>query len=81
MNIKELHNIMPIANIPFVMEHGILSHNLRERLKIPNHSVALEEVQELRARKVVPGGRPLHDYANLYFDAHNPMLSRIRSIK
>ncbi len=80
MNIKELHNIMPIANIPSVMEHGILSHNLRRKKKIPNHSVALQGVQERRAKKLVPGGRPLHDYANLYFDAHNPMLSRRRSI-
>ncbi|HAF23929.1 MAG TPA: hypothetical protein DCK93_13665 [Blastocatellia bacterium] len=26
----------------------------------------------------MPRARPLHDYANLYFDAHNPMLSRCR---
>lgn len=69
---------MPIENIPSVMQHGILSHNLRRKKKILNHSVALQGVQELRARKVVPGARPLHDYANLYFDAHNPMLSRVR---
>lgn len=78
MDIKELHNIMPIANIPSVMEHGILSHKLKKRLRILNHSVALQGVQELRARKMVLGARPLHDYANLYFDAHNPMLSRVR---
>ena len=78
MDIEELHSIMPIANIPSVMKHGILSHNLRRKKKIPNHSVALQGVQELRARKVVLGARPLHDYANLYFDAHNPMLSRVR---
>ena len=77
MAIKELHNIMPIVNIPSVMEHGILSHNLRKRLRISNHSVAMNVVQNRREKKIVKGGRPLHDYANLYFDAHNPMLSKV----
>ena len=76
--VTELHCIMPIGNIPSVMQHGILSRNLRRKKKIPNHSVALQGVQELRSRKVVLRARPLHDYANLYFDAHNPMLSRVR---
>ena len=79
MAIIELHNIMPIANIPSVMEHGILSHNLRRKKNISNHSVALQGVQELRAKKVVLGASPLHDYANLYFHAHNPMLSKVRA--
>ncbi len=78
MDIKELHNIMPIKNIPTVMEHGILSHNLRKKLKISNHSIAMTDVQNRRKKKIVKDGRPLHDYANLYFDAHNPMLSRVR---
>lgn len=80
MDIKELHSIMPIANIPSVMKYGILSHNLRRKKKIPNHSIAIQPVQDKRKNKIVPGGKPLHDYANLYFDAHNPMLSRRRSM-
>jgi len=76
--IKELHCIMPIENIPSVIKHEILSHNLQRKKKIHNHSIALQGVQELRVRKVVLGAIPLHDYANLYFDAHNPMLSRVR---
>jgi ssDNA thymidine ADP-ribosyltransferase DarT-like protein len=36
----------------------------------------MEEIQEIRANKVIPGGRPLHDYANLYFHARNPMLRK-----
>ena len=80
MNIKELHSIMPIANIPSVMKHGILSHNLRKRKRIPNHSIAMSDVQDRRKKKIVKGGRYLHDYANLHFDAHNPMLSRRRDM-
>lgn len=36
----------------------------------------MPEIQEIRANKVVPGGRALHDYANLYFHARNPMLRK-----
>lgn len=79
MDIKELHNIMPIANIPSVMEHGILSHNLRRRSRILSRSVAMQEIQDRRKNKIVYGGKALHSYANLFFDAHNPMLSKVRS--
>src|SRR5438046_4685693 len=43
-----------------------------------SHSVAMPEIQERRENKRVPGGRMLHEYANMYFDAHNPMLSKCR---
>lgn len=74
--VKELHYITAISNLASILEHGILSHRKADRL--PHHSVAMEEVQELRKKKVVPGGRPLHDYVNLYFCARNPMLSKLR---
>jgi hypothetical protein len=38
----------------------------------------MPEIQERRKNKQIPGARTLHDYANLYFDAHNPMLSKLR---
>ena len=38
----------------------------------------MEEIQDRRKIKVVPGGRPLHEYVNLYFDARNPMLYKRR---
>ena len=41
---------------------------------MPHYSVALEVVQERRELKHVPGGLKLHQYANLYFHARNPML-------
>jgi hypothetical protein len=34
-------------------------------------------MQERRDTKLVPGGRPLHEYVNLYFCARNPMLYKI----
>lgn len=39
----------------------------------------MEVVQDRRREKRIPGGHLLHDYANLYFDAHNPMLSKCRA--
>jgi len=63
---------MPMANIPSVLEHGILSHERAS--KLAHATVAMEAIQERRDKKQVPGGLKLHQYANLYFHARNPML-------
>ncbi|SRR5258706_1966581 len=70
--VTELHCIMPIDNIPSVIQHGILSHE--RAAKLQHHSVAMPEIQERRDQKSVPGGLKLHQYANLYFHARNPMM-------
>ncbi len=76
-DVKELYYISPIANMPSILEHGILSHNLS--LELPHDSIAMEEIQDRRRNKRIPGTKKrLHDCANLYFDAHNPMLSKRR---
>jgi hypothetical protein len=75
--VRELHYITDIANVPSILEHGILSHRLVERLIGPHVTVASQEVQARRAGKRVWTGRSaraLHDYANLYLDARNAML-------
>jgi hypothetical protein len=72
LRVTELHCIMPIANLRSVMAHGILSHE--RAAKLEHHSVALRPVQDRRDKKRVPGGLKLHQYANLYFHARNPML-------
>lgn len=64
---------MPIANIASVMRHGILSHERAAQLQ--HRSVAMQEMQDRRDSKTVPGGLKLHQYANMYFHARNPMLS------
>jgi hypothetical protein len=70
--LQELHYIAPICNIPSILQHGILSHTRASRL--PHQSVAMEVIQDRRAGVRVPGGRPLHEYVNLYICARNPML-------
>lgn len=76
VDVKELYYITPITNVVSIMQHGILSHELSK--KLPHESVAMEEMQSKRKNKQIPGARKLHEYANLYFDAHNPMLSKRR---
>jgi len=71
--VTELHCIMPIGNVPSVMQHGILSHEQAAQLQ--HHSVAMQAMQDRRDLTTVPGGLRLHQYANLYFHARNPMLS------
>jgi len=76
-DVQELYCIVPISNVVSILREGILSHN--EARRIYHQSIAEQRVQDLRQNKKIPGtNKHLHDYANLYFDAHNPMLSARR---
>ncbi len=75
--LEELHYITPIENMKSICSSGILSHQQAEKFR--HKSVAKTEVQEKRKKVVVPGGRPLHHYVNLYFHARNPMMFQIKS--
>ena len=77
MKLAEFQNITPLANIPSILQNGILSHARAARL--PHHSVALQAVQDKRDQKHIPGGLALHEYANVYFHARNPMMSKRRN--
>jgi hypothetical protein len=70
--LHELGYIVPIATVPSILKHGILSH--RRAGKVQHESIALQSVQDKRAEKVVPNGRPVREYANLYICPRNPML-------
>ena len=70
--LNELGYIVPIATVPSILQRGILSHRRAER--IAHESIALEDVNNLRAKVNVPNGRALHEYANLYICPRNPML-------
>jgi hypothetical protein len=71
-----LYNIVHLDNIQSIIQHGILCHNLAKD-KV-HHSIALDEVQERRENVRVPQGKNLHDYANLYINARNPMMFKRR---
>src|SRR2546423_13479969 len=72
--LQELGYIVPIATVSSILRRGILSH--RRAANVAHESIALEGVQDRRASVIVPRGRPLHEYANLYICARNPMLLR-----
>jgi hypothetical protein len=72
--LREFQNITLITNIPSILKHGIVSYV--EAAKLPHLSIALQGVQDKRDVKKVPGGLALHEYANVYFHARNPMMSR-----
>ena len=77
-DVAELHFITYIENVPSILKRGILSHNISRNINF--HDISESGVQERRAKKKIPGtNKSLHDYANLYFDAHNPILSARRS--
>lgn len=70
--ISELHYITHCDNVPSILKVGILSHM---RAGGYSHvSVANPSVQNRRSGTRLPNGRPLHHYANLYFNARNPMM-------
>ena len=75
--LDELHYLTPIANVPSILKHGILSH--KRVSKLSHQSVAMPEIQERRRKVIVPSARPLHEYVNLYICARNPMLYKRRT--
>src|SRR6266566_6479741 len=71
--LDEPQYITPIVNVASILSRGILSHQFAD--KVPHESVAMQEVQDRRMNKIVPGtSKRLHDYTNIYICARNPML-------
>ena len=75
-DLKEFHFITPIETIPSILKEGILCH--RGAKELNHYDLSMDKIQKRRASKKVPGAKALHEYVNLYFDAHNPMLSKRR---
>lgn len=75
--LDELHYIAAIQNVPSILQRGLLSH--RRAASVPHISVAMELIQERRRQVIVPGGRRLHDYVNLYVNARNKMMYKVKS--
>lgn len=73
----EFHCIMPVDNLPSVRQHGIVSYEAAA--KLAHRSVAMQPVQDRRDVKQIPQGLKLHQYANVYFHARNPMMSSRRN--
>lgn len=75
-HLRELHCIQPVVNVASILERGILSHDRAK--SVPHTSVAMQEIQDRRARVTIPGaGRKLHTYANLYVNGRNKMMYKL----
>lgn len=72
-DITELFYLTPISNLASIFSRGILSHHRAAKVRGAK-SIADPNVQDIRSTKVVPRGRPLWDYANLYINVRNPMM-------
>ncbi len=73
--LQELHYITAIENTASILQDGILSH--KRSKGVVHRSLSKQLVQERRRQVIIPGGRPLHEYANLYVSARNPTLRKM----
>lgn len=76
-SVKGLYYITHINNIPSILKHGILSHALVEEQKVEFTPIYNSQIVTQRHHKRTPDGKNLWDFANLYFQARNPMLYRV----
>ncbi len=75
--INQVYYITHINNVPSILEHGILSHRVIQKEKIDFTHIYAEEIVSRRSQREVKSNKTLWDYANLYFQARNPMLYKV----
>jgi O-acetyl-ADP-ribose deacetylase (regulator of RNase III) len=77
LDIKGLYYITHVDNLPSILRLGILSHEGVEREGISYTRIYDKEIVADRKDKLTPDGKSLWSFANLYFNARNPMLYRV----
>jgi len=75
--IKELYYITHYENVPSILKRGIFCHQIIEEENIPFTPIYNKEIVSRRAQRQVSGGKSLWAFANLYFQARNPMLYKV----
>ncbi|GAB4225330.1 MAG: DarT ssDNA thymidine ADP-ribosyltransferase family protein [Stanieria sp.] len=76
-SIKSLYYITHINNLPSILERGILSHKKVEELQVTYQPIYDSGIVSKRKDKRTPERDSLWEYANLYFQARNPMMYRV----
>ena len=76
-SVRYLFYITHIDNVASIVRRGLLSHAEIERQQIPFTRIYDDSIVSRRKEKCTPEGRSLWDYANLYFQARNPMMYRV----
>ena len=74
---RELYYITHIDNVPSILERGILSHDRVEEDQLKYTPIYDEQIVANRQSRLVPDGRTLWSFANLYFQPRNAMLYRV----
>lgn len=73
--VEFLYNINALKNLPSIFRYGLLSKNkLRKSPAHQEEDLSNPDVQSRRDYIKIANHGELHDYANLYFDARNPMM-------
>jgi O-acetyl-ADP-ribose deacetylase (regulator of RNase III) len=75
--IKSLYYITHISNLQSILTHGILSHRYITDNQIQYTTIYDAEIVGHRQLKTTPDDQSLWEYANVYFQARNPMLYRV----
>lgn len=76
---SELHYIISVENVGYVVKYGILSRNQVILRNMNPQDISDSNVQQRRENISVPNGFKLHQYVNFYFHARNPMMYRLIS--
>jgi len=75
--IKSLYYITHIGNIPSILQRGILSHEIVHSQNLEYQAIYDSQIVSNRQTKTAPNGKSLWEFANLFFQARNPMLYRV----
>jgi O-acetyl-ADP-ribose deacetylase (regulator of RNase III) len=76
-SIKSLFYITHVDNLSSILQRGILSHGQIESQGVPFTPIYDASIVSKRKDKITPDRKSLWDYANLYFQARNPMMYRV----
>ncbi len=60
-----------------MLKYGVLSHSQVEARSLPFTPIYDRQIVTGRSKRVTPADKSLWNYANLYFQARNPMLYRV----
>ena len=77
LDIRNLYYITHINNLPSILEKGILSHEKIEKEHVQSTRIYNTDIVNRRKEKSPPDQKSLWSYANLYFQARNPMMYRV----
>lgn len=76
---RSIYHFTHLFNLENILKHGLLSKNIKEKLKLEHKDIAYDGIQQRRADMDVPCGPKgvVHDYVPFYFCKRSSMLLAI----